>query len=295
MKRIPLHYLLLALCFSSIVLVIHYTRVIDKAPNLQEHIQQHEIKPDVAALTDAALGTVGDAWQEVEALSPSTHNNTQSSLQFDRERIRSALQNIALDQNGSVIANHQALQSLNEAFAHGQQLYTGQELQNFIAIVKSSLPAQVGEQVATTIENFHEYLTARQTLFASVAPGDEALMMQELQGLQAMYLGEGVAAGLFRVENANGNYMMEALALEQDASLTAEQKQAQQQALQIRYAGDQFEIDQWEARYYSFQSEKNIIEASGFPKAELQRQIQALVDYNFDPNEQARLSHLNLW
>ncbi|RLT87268.1 MAG: hypothetical protein D9N13_22850 [Ketobacter sp. GenoA1] len=300
MKRNSLYHLLLTLLFLGVGFVINHVWFVDKESNQQSQILGLESVPAVAPQTNTpqaneVLVTVGNAWTEFEATSSSVDDKAQSSLKFDRERIRSALRNIALDRNGTVIANHAALQSLNAAFAHGQRLFTAEELQDFIAIVKSSLPTQVSEQVATIIENFHDYLRARQSLFASVAPGDELLMMEELQGLQAMYLGDGVAADLFRVENANGNYMLEAIALEQDTSLSAEQKKAQQQALQIRYAGDQFEVDQWEARYYAFQSEKAVIEAAGYPKEEVQQQIQALVDYNFKPDEQARLSHLNLW
>ncbi|HAG97254.1 MAG TPA: hypothetical protein DCL78_24210, partial [Gammaproteobacteria bacterium] len=224
MKRISLYHLLLTLLFLGVGFVINHVWFVDKESNQQSQFLGLESVPAVAPQTNTpqaneVLVTVGNAWTEFEATSSSVDDKAQSSLKFDRERIRSALRNIALDRNGTVIADHAALQSLNAAFAHGQRLFTAEELQDFIAIVKSSLPTQVSEQVATIIENFHDYLHARQSLFASVAPGDELLMMEELQGLQAMYLGDGVAADLFRVENANGNYMLEAMALEQDTSL----------------------------------------------------------------------------
>ncbi|RBP50682.1 lipase secretion chaperone [Arenicella xantha] len=203
-----------------------------------------------ATTQQSVADNIGSAWRwDKVGVSGNTADAAadQSSRPFTPKSVYDALQAVKLDDNGDVVLDHDALLSLDEAL---ERIYnrldqaSATELQE---LIKSALPGKAGEQTAELVDDYRQFLRAKEefsqmyenTANAHGEPTLQSLtsdqqLYSELQALREVYLGSETTKQLFQVSDANAEYMFESLKLGVDPSLSSEQIAARQQELQDR-------------------------------------------------------------
>ncbi len=238
--------------------------------------------------TTNANRTIGDLWELKK----------EDNVEFDVQRIHDALAQIRLDENNRIVFNTQVLGSLREALEYSDLDWTEARLNEFIDIVSKGLPGETGEQAATVIRNFYDYLQAKeQTL--KLQPEDQSMEAQrklydELSSLRELYLGPEVAAALYAEEDAITEYFFTTIALAEDPALSMEEKLRKQAIASDTLQNRKPNITNWDARYQSFAQEKQAILNAAISPTEKQKQINQLIQQHFNAQEQAQAEHLNL-
>jgi lipase chaperone LimK len=167
-----------------------------------------------------------------------------SEMPYDAVSVYKVLQSIHVDENGSLVLDAAAMQALEKGYRELGEL-SPEAMANLQGLIRAGLPGTAGEEAAQVLENYYRYRAAEKELLqvreaqtalngsrANQLPSIESY--EELMKLRRSYLGKDVADRLFAVEDANARHMYEALAIQQNANLTAEEKQAQLAALQSR-------------------------------------------------------------
>jgi len=259
--------------------------------------QDHTPAPVITdpALPDSNKNQLGAQWDwnNFESLKNSKNNidtsNSEHNVQFDVVAIFDALQAIELDQDGNVIPDPAALNSLQTLFDNSNFVWNETLLAEIQGLVMTGLPGTAGEQTVEVIGNYYEFFQAKQqinTLYnANSAYKHSREYYDELKALREMYLGQEVATRLFEKEDAEAEYMFAALALESDTALSAEQKQARQAELAARYLASTPDIPNWESRYAQYQREKQQILNSDLSDRDKQTQITQLAHQHFSAQE----------
>lgn len=184
-------------------------------------------------------------WQALNDESNNLRSDTSPSLPFTPQSVHDALQAVKVDVDGNVVLDHEALISLDEALERIYKQLDSESLVGLQDIIKSALPGKVGEQTAELVGDYHGYLAAKEDFsqmyegegyaepsLTSLA-GDQALYA-ELQELRALHLGKDASGSLFKVSDANAEFMFESMKLELDTSLTPEQKAQRLEQIQSR-------------------------------------------------------------
>lgn len=217
---------------------------------------------------------------------------------FTEESVYTALQSIRLDDQQNIILDHEALLALNEALDYQDiELNTPQmaELQD---LIRAGLPGSIGEQTAQIVADYHDYLVASREFNAiyesSMSTENAAERYAELASLRALYLGQDVADKLFRVSDANAQYMLDMAQIDQDSSLSEEEKQQQRDQVIERHVQTVIDIPDWANRHAAFSQEKDMILSSGVSEQEQKQQLTQLLHRHFNPSEIAQIEHLQL-
>jgi len=271
--------------------------------------------------------TIASAWQwdkfssanlsipEEHALSKdlSINGNEENSVagdrQFDLKFIYQSLEAVRLDDEGDILLDAQALASLDQVLKMGNLKLSQEELTSLQEIIRTGLPGSAGEQTATLVENYYQYLGAEQefnTLYESnLNSQSEAenshqqlakaeIQFDELLALRQVYLGDNAAGKLFSVADANARYMFDSQKLALDLGLSESQRKQKQAEIIEQHTASTIGISNWQERYVEFlQSKKRIVTAS-LSDEEKQQQISNLLTQSFSSAELEKVSYLQL-
>lgn len=221
---------------------------------------------------------------------------------FDPEAIYNALQAVKLDEKGDVVIDDDALQALNKTLDHDNLNLDDRSLYELQELIKVGLPGAAGEQTAKVVADYYHYLKAEQefnVLYDMAAHPTKTIdeyeaHYQELSSLRELYMGREVADKLFATADANARYMFDIMQLDADSRLTESEKSDQRAAIVARHIAQTMSIPQWQTRRASFLAEKQAVLDADLPRDEKQRQITALVQQHFSPEELEKINHLSL-
>jgi lipase chaperone LimK len=142
------------------------------------------------------------------------------------------LQSIKLDENGGVVPDQTMKEALEEGFDDlGPNLST-EAMSELQKSIRTGLAGQAGEEAAQILEDYYRFRLAEMEFEGQPANQTPADHYEKLVQLRRSYLGAEIADKLFAVEDTNGRHMLAAIAIQTNANLTDEEKQAQQKALQ---------------------------------------------------------------
>lgn len=275
----------------------------EEAPPEQPVLQVEAEQP----VEDDDQNTIGKAWEwdnfsEGEpGAKPSEDSDTKGSgkkpIEFNYTAIHDELGKVKLDDSGNVVADADALQALNEAFAHGNLMLDDDTLQQLQDIIRKGLPGEAGEQAAKIVNDYHSYLKAKQDMDglsgnAGANSGDFKSDYKELEALRSLYLGEDVARELFAEEEFQANYMMDAMAISMDQELSQDEKQSMRQDLDQQYSTPK--VENWDDRYDVYQNEKQTIMDAAMSDQEKKSQLDALQKQHFTSSERADIGRRNI-
>ncbi len=218
-------------------------------------------------------------------------------IPFDADAIFTALQNVRVDANGNVIVDDLALEALNESLQYGQLELSEQNLADLRELIKVGLPGKAGEQTAQIVTNYYGYLEAKNELNSGPGDVEQASFEQqyrELQQLRERHLGADVAGQLFQAKDARARYMFEAQRIQDDPTLTAEEKLQRVNGLNQKMQESSINVDNWPDRYQRFQEEKRRILEAGLSEDDKRSQVRSLMHRHFQPDEIERINHLRL-
>jgi lipase chaperone LimK len=165
-------------------------------------------------------------------------------MPYDAVAVYRVLQSIKLDEDGRLVPDQTAMQALEKGYSELGPDLSPQAMAELQELIRVGLPGQAGEEAARILENYYRFRSAEVEFnqLRTAAGANSQLQSQlptvdgyeKLVELRRSYLGKEVADNLYAVEDAQARHMFAALAVQQNADLTAEDKQAQQQALQER-------------------------------------------------------------
>ena len=254
--------------------------------------------------------TIASEWQwENSASRKPTKVTTDSgvSLPFTAESVYNALQAVKLDADGNIILDHDALLSLDETLERIHNRLDNESLSILQQMIKDALPGKAGEQTAQIVGDYYRFLGAKEE-FSQISEAlvdnsnqetleavenDEALYA-ELQALREVHIGNEATERLFRVSDANAQFMFDSMKLARDQSLSPEEKESRRQAIEARHVEQSVNILDWPSRYKAFMDSKQNIIAASIDQEEKQRQLKELFKLHFNSDERQRIAHLGL-
>jgi len=269
------------------------------------------------AKANSSQKTIANSWKweasetsetsETIIADESAPDNATSASLFTPNSVYNALQAVKLDIDGNVILDHDALISLDEALERIYSQLDNDRLLALQALIKESLPGAAGEQTAKLVNDYTQFLIAKDEfseLYENAQPvaaeqsiaslSNDQSLYSELQSLRELYLGKEVADQLFRISDANATFMFESLKLEADETMTAEEKQRRAEEIEARHTEQSINIANWTERYTDFISSKNTIMEALISDSEKRQQIIELLNQRFNEDERSRIFHLQL-
>ncbi|MCL1126512.1 hypothetical protein [Shewanella surugensis] len=248
-------------------------------------------------------------WQrgDVQAEPLSLSYQNVAKLPFSAQSVFDALHAVKLDADANVVLDHDALVSLDETLERIHNKLDEDSLRMLLDLIHQSLPGQAGIQVAELVENYYYYLEAKEE-FSQINEGlsierdadpvvsieNDQVLYAELQALRDVHLGSDVSAELFRVSDANAQYMFASMKLDVNPNLTAQEHEQQRKDIQAQHIAQSVNIFDWPARYPAFLSAKQAITSASIDDQEKRRQVAALLSQHFTPEELTRIDYLNL-
>jgi lipase chaperone LimK len=266
--------------------------------------------PERPQLTNKPL-TIATQWQWKET--NGQLNNAQVSsdrwatIPFTAESIYNALQAVKFDENGDVILDHDALISLDEALERIHNKLDSEMLGILQNLIKQNLQGKGGEQTAKIVGDYYQFLEAKEEfskmdevlsnanaeLTVGSLENDQALYA-ELQSLREVHLGSDATDSLFRVSDANAQYMFESMKLEIDPHLTPEQKVQSGLEIKAQHVAESINVTDWPARYQAFLTAKLNITTASIDDDEKHQQVAQLLTQHFTHDELKRIKYLGL-
>ena len=116
--------------------------------------------------------------------------------------------------------------------------FTEAELEQIASLIKIGLPGEAGIQAATIVLNYYHYKAAETDLIAQFDTTDiHALQSnyEQLIATRVAHLGYDVNQQLFGEEQRQQQYMISAMLLQNDTSLTESERTERQAALKEKY------------------------------------------------------------
>jgi lipase chaperone LimK len=255
------------------------------------------VSKPVAVIQDQDAETIAYKWQwenftkrasRADQNNESNEPGATSEMPYDAVAVYKVLQGIKLDENGSVVLDQTAMQALEKGYSELGPNLSPQAMTELQELIRVGLPGQAGQEAAQILENYYRYRSA-ETQFnqqvASQLPMTEGQMAnrlptgdryEELVELRRSYLGKDVADRLFAVEDAHARHMFAALAIQQNANLKPEEKQAQQAALQEQLNGRLLALGQLEPQEAAAEKVQRLRE-TGAASTEIQSTREAML------------------
>lgn len=275
-----------------------------KQPSTTQAVSSQQQQQDYASVAEkwdwSALATE----KESDASDPATLDNP---YPFSPEAVYNALQAVKLDSDGNVVLDHDAKLSLDEAL---ERIYSIMDTQSTAALkqlIESALAGFTGEQVAQLVEDYLNYLVAKDEfseLYESASPPQEDVTLDsvnkdqtlysELQSLRNLHLGADTAESLFRVEDASAKMMFDSMKLAQNTALSAQERALAQEQIQARLIEESLNIDSWDARYNAYLDAREVIESASLSSDEIDQQITQLTSQHFTSEERQKMAFFGL-
>jgi lipase chaperone LimK len=207
------------------------------------------VPPPAASIQQKANDTIAHQWRWDHLAKPAATNDTGNAegdtrrpsveMPYDAVAVYKVLQSIRVDENGRLVPDQTAMQALESGYSELGPNLSPEAMSQLQDTIRAGLPGPAGEEAARILENYYrfraaeaEYNQLRMTsgqMQNKLPTGDR---YEELVQLRRSYLGKEVADSLFAVEDAQARHMFAVISVEQNASLSPEEKQAQQAALQ---------------------------------------------------------------
>ncbi len=248
-------------------------------------------------------------WQRGEAQTePMSLNDQQvAKYPFTPQSVFDALHAVKLDVDGNVVLDHDALVSLDETLERIHNRLDEESVGVLVNLIHQSLPGQAGLQLGELVENYYHFLESKES-FSRINEGllvkqdvDPLISIEqdiglyaELQALREVHLGSDVTAELFRVSDANAQYMFESMKLEATQNLTFQEREQKRKDIQAQYIAQSVNVLNWPVRYSTFLSAKQAITSSSIDIQEKVKQVNALLSQHFSPEELTRIEYLKL-
>ena len=216
---------------------------------------QDETKPN-AVVQDQNTDTIAYKWQwenftknksapNADAEKSATDTTPSSGeMPYDAVGVYRVLQGIKLDENGRLVPDQTAMQALEKGYSELGPNLSARDMSELQELIRVGLPGPAGAEAAQILENYYRFRSAEVQFnqqMAAAEPSGQAQNQlptadryEELVQLRRSYLGKEVADSLFAVEDTQARHMFATIAIQQNAELTDEEKQAQQDALQAR-------------------------------------------------------------
>jgi lipase chaperone LimK len=225
---------------------------------------------------------------------------------FSEAAVFNALHRVRLDYQGNVILDHEALIALNATLDDSRLQLDQQALNELQIIIRQGLPGSAGEVVANIVANYYNYLEASKE-FNAIYETDSSNIQaidntadeheenyRELIVLRELYLGSEIAAKLFSTTNANANYMFDTYRVEHNMDLSDDEKQQLFTEILNRHTEQTINVSNWQERYSTFQSAKQVITVSSISDEEKEIQLTELMNQHFNPEELSHVRHFEL-
>ena len=247
-----------------------------------------------------ALATVQDKDPSAAAISVKQHP-------FSPEAVHNALQAVKIDSNGNLVLDHDAKLSLDEALERIYGMLDAQSIAALKQLIAAALAGLTGEQVAQLVEDYVNYLVAKDEfskLYESASPPPEKVTLEsikddealygELQALRDLHVGTEAAEALFRVEDASAKMMFDSMKLAQNTSLSAEERALAHERIQARLIEESLNIDNWNSRYNAYLNAREAIESASLSSDEIAQQITQLTAQHFTSEEIQKMAFFGL-
>lgn len=291
----------------SIIAIIFFVMGNDNPQNIISNNQLSQSHSQTFSHASQHTDTIANQWQWAALNEQAEIQPQKKPLPFTPKFVYEALKAVKLDENGNVIYDHDALLSLDEALLRIQNKLDSESLAILQAIIKDGLPGKAGEQTAKIVGDYYHFLEAKDEFSrtsealadtgvhksVSAVENDE-LLYSELQALREVHLGHDVSNGLFRITDADAQYMFASMKLDLDGNLSEEEKLEKRREIQEQHTQRSINIAHWPERYRAFQQAKQTILSAKLNDSETQSQLTDLLNSHFNPDEQKRISHLSL-
>jgi lipase chaperone LimK len=266
--------------------------------------------PEHPQLTNEPL-TIATQWQwkgaNGQLNTAQVSSDRWATLPFTAESIYNALQAVKFDENGDVILDHDALISLDEALERIHNKLDNEMLGILQNLIRQSLKDKGGEQTAKIVGDYYQFLKSKEEfskmdealsnanaeLTVNSLENDQALYA-ELQSLREIHLGSDATDSLFRVSDANAQYMFESMKLDVDPNLTPEQKVQMGLEIKAQHVAESINVTDWPARYQAFLTGKLNITTASIDDDEKHQQVAQLLKQHFTHDELKRIKHIGL-
>jgi lipase chaperone LimK len=249
-------------------------------------------------------------WQKNNSRPSATSDNNEQAnnetYNFTEKSVYKALYHVRLDDNNNVIIDNETLNALNNTLDDERLKLDEQSILQLQMFIKKGLPGNAGEEVAKIVGGYYQYLEAARE-FNAVYEGDPELIVdsvesieqqqnnyQELSSLRHLYLDTDVATQLFSQYDANANYMFEVMKIQNDESLSDEEKQKISSEIALQHSGQSITVNNWDKRYQDFLVAKQNIMSVAISDDDKQAQLTELMHQHFSSEELDNVRHLQL-
>lgn len=251
--------------------------------------------------------TIGSEWQWFKKESQISSNLANNNLPFTAESVYRALQAVKLDEDGNVILDHDALLSLDEALERIHNKMDSESLNTLQQLIKKALPGKAGMQTAKLVTDYHQYLQAKQEfsqINEAMADSNNELTAEsveanvalyaELQELREVHIGTRATKKLFRISDANAQYMFDSMKLETNNDLTSEEIKQRRMEIKEKHISLSINVSGWPTRYQELKQQRQLIINSNVGEQQKRKKLKALIQQSFDDDELKRIEHLGL-
>ncbi len=255
--------------------------------------QDETAKPKSSATVhEQSTDTIAYQWQWRNFTKPNPSldadaDDRTGEMPYDAVEVYKVLQGIRLDENGRVVPDQTAMQALEKGYSELGPDLSPQQMTELKELIRVGLPGPAGDEAAQILENYYRFRAAEaqfnQSRTAAAAYGAQTQNQlptvdryEELVELRRSYLGKEIADSLFAVEDTQARHMFAAIAIQQNTSLTPEEKQAQQTALQVQLNDRLLALGQLEPEEAAAEKVRRLRE-SGASSAEIQSTREAIV------------------
>jgi lipase chaperone LimK len=234
-------------------------------------------------------------WENFAKTTPADNADAETrtgEMPYDAVEVYKVLQGIRIDANGRVVPDQAAMQALEKGVRELGLNMSTQDLSELKELIRVGLPGPAGEEAAQIFDNYYRFRSAEvefnrqmetQLLAAEASSSGQTENQlptidryEELVQLRRSYLGKEIADSLFAVEDTQARHMFESIAIQRNADLTPEQKQAQQEALQARLNDRLLALGQLEPQEAAAEKVRRLRE-TGAPSADIYSTREALV------------------
>lgn len=225
-----------------------YTTLNDTALSASNGAAEPGVEDTSATSPMRTLGAEWDADFAEMTSSPTSQDkkNQESEQDFAPETVSvdvnfvyAKLQEIALDEHGHIQLDDITRRALEEALEATELVLTDYDLEVLSETIHKALPGEVGVEVADLVVTYYNYLRAKEQVLNSEkmpATIDGLRQYQEvLSDLRVATLGADMAERLFKKSENDMKFMLESMALGQNTTLTAEERNARIKILGEKY------------------------------------------------------------
>ena len=161
--------------------------------------------------------------------------------QLDALQLYDSLLALHFSSDGDIVMDRNMRAALQAMFDQVGAPADPARMENLRALLAGALPQETAGQLLDLLQNYSDYrqaehdLRSTQSAVAAGGSDDPLANYDQIKELRRSYLGEEVASGLFSEEELQLPYMVEAMAVARDSSLSQEARAEKLAALQVGF------------------------------------------------------------